>query len=165
MSNKSWQWQRCNVPSIHAGMANCADISGATSPTYTPVAADGGKYLKAVASYDDGQGTGKSAGGFTTRISSQPTTLSDLSLSGLTLAFRPSWHWYSVAAPASVTTTTVTATPTSTSGVSISIQPADSDASQSGHQVALGENGAGITVVVRNDDGSGFSAYYVTVTR
>ena len=37
------------------------DIDGAASSGYTPVAADGGKYLRVTASYSDGHGTGKSA--------------------------------------------------------------------------------------------------------
>ena len=36
-------------------------ISGATSATYTPVAADEGRFLQATASYTDGEGSGKSA--------------------------------------------------------------------------------------------------------
>ena len=37
------------------------DIDTATSMTYTPVAADEGSYLKATASYADGEGSGKMA--------------------------------------------------------------------------------------------------------
>ena len=41
-------------------------ISGETSATYTPVAADVGDYLRATASYTDGEGSGKSAEGVST---------------------------------------------------------------------------------------------------
>ena len=38
-----------------------ANIAGATSAAYTPVAADDGNYLRATASYTDAEGAGKSA--------------------------------------------------------------------------------------------------------
>ena len=50
LSNITWQWQRGNN-----------DIAGATAATYTPTQDDVGKRLRAVASYDDAQGAGKSA--------------------------------------------------------------------------------------------------------
>ena len=50
IENLAWQWQRGNN-----------DIAGATSATYTPTQDDVGKRLRAVASYDDAQGAGKSA--------------------------------------------------------------------------------------------------------
>ena len=43
------------------GSSNWTVISTATSDSYTPVAADENKYLKATASYTDGEGSGKSA--------------------------------------------------------------------------------------------------------
>ena len=43
-------------------------ISGKTSATYTPVAADVGHYLRATASYDDGAGPGKSAEGVSANV-------------------------------------------------------------------------------------------------
>ena len=50
VTNLTWQWQR--------GTAN---IPGATSATYTPVLADVGSTLRAVAAYDDDHGSGKTA--------------------------------------------------------------------------------------------------------
>ncbi len=50
----TWQWQRRDGGAW-------ADIASATSASYTPVAADVGKTLRAVASYDDAQGAGKTA--------------------------------------------------------------------------------------------------------
>ncbi|MXW24048.1 MAG: hypothetical protein F4Z96_05255, partial [Chloroflexi bacterium] len=55
-SSESWQWSRSDT----AG-GTFTPISGATSNSYTPVAADVGKYLKATASYTDPHGSGKSA--------------------------------------------------------------------------------------------------------
>ncbi len=56
--NTNWQWA-----SSSDGQTGWSDITGATSATYTIVAADIGDFLRATASYDDGDGTGKSADG------------------------------------------------------------------------------------------------------
>ena len=55
--NLTWQWQTAESNPSDAW----ADISGATSQSYTPAASDAGKYIRAKASYDDGEGTGKEA--------------------------------------------------------------------------------------------------------
>ena len=55
--NITWTWYRGDTAAGPWG----SPISGATSGTYTPVAADVGKYLRAVASYTDLQGPGKTA--------------------------------------------------------------------------------------------------------
>ncbi len=55
VSNLTWKWQR------EQSGGSFSNISGATANTYTTVAADVGKKLKAVASYTDPQGSGKSA--------------------------------------------------------------------------------------------------------
>ena len=52
----TWQWYRTSS----RGSAGTA-IANADSRFYTPVADDVGRYLRAVASYDDGHGTGKTA--------------------------------------------------------------------------------------------------------
>ena len=52
----TWQWYRTS----NKGSTGAA-ITNANSRFYTPVADDVGSYLRAVASYNDGQGTGKSA--------------------------------------------------------------------------------------------------------
>ena len=56
ITNISWQWA-----SSPNGSSNWATISGAASARYTPVDGDVGKYLRAMASYTDGHGAGKSA--------------------------------------------------------------------------------------------------------
>ena len=56
ISNITWQWA-----SSPDGNSNWATISGAASATYTPVEGDVGNYLRAVASYTDGHGPGKTA--------------------------------------------------------------------------------------------------------
>ena len=55
VSNVSWQWARSSDGS------NWTDIPGADSNIYTPVADDVGSYLRAMASYTDWYGSGKSA--------------------------------------------------------------------------------------------------------
>ena len=52
----TWSWARS--PN---GTSDWTSISGETSDTYTPVADDGGDYLRATASYDDGEGLDKRA--------------------------------------------------------------------------------------------------------
>ena len=52
----TWQWS-----SSSDGVSGWSDIAGATAATYRPVALDIGVFLRATASYDDGDGTGKSA--------------------------------------------------------------------------------------------------------
>ena len=55
ISGKSWQWQK----STNRSNWSNATGTGATSATYTPVANDG--YLRATASYTDGEGSTKTA--------------------------------------------------------------------------------------------------------
>ena len=161
ITGRTWQWQRCD-----ANQSNCLDITGATSSTYTPVAADGGKYLQAVASYTDNQGSGKSAEGSSGKVASVVTTLSSLTVSGITLDFHASDRWYDGQVPNSVTSVTVAGTPTATTGATVRIMPADGDQSASGHQVNLNASGiTSIIILVQADDGSGSTAYYVDVTR
>ena len=63
VANVTWQWQRAESKT-----ANTWDpISDATSSDYTPTLDDVGKFLRARASYDDGEGTGKNAGRVTAR--------------------------------------------------------------------------------------------------
>ena len=56
MSSVTWQWAKSDTES-----GTYANISGATSASYTPVVADAGKWLRATASYTDAEGSGKSA--------------------------------------------------------------------------------------------------------
>ena len=56
VSTVSWQWA-----SADAMDGTFTDISGADSETYTPVAADAGMYLRAMATYTDGYDAGNTA--------------------------------------------------------------------------------------------------------
>ena len=57
-----WQWASAGDDGEYT------DITGATSTTYTPVADDEGKTLQATATYDDAEGSGKSAADVTAAI-------------------------------------------------------------------------------------------------
>ncbi len=59
VANVTWQWQRAETKT--AGTWD--PISDATSSDYKPTLDDVGKFLRAQATYDDGEGTGKSAAG------------------------------------------------------------------------------------------------------
>ena len=52
VSSESWQWARGNTAT-----GPFSNINGATSASYTPVAADVGKYLRATVSYKDPEST------------------------------------------------------------------------------------------------------------
>ena len=54
VSSATWQWERSATQN-----GSYAAISGATSSTYTPVAGDVSKYLRAKVTYTDGHGTGR----------------------------------------------------------------------------------------------------------
>ena len=56
ISDVTWQWE-----SSSDGSTNWTAIGGATAATYTPAAGYAGNYLRATASYTDGEGPGKSA--------------------------------------------------------------------------------------------------------
>ena len=56
VSSPSWRWARGTTAT-----GSFSNIGGATSATYTPVAADVGKYLRATVTYTDPQGSGKTA--------------------------------------------------------------------------------------------------------
>ena len=58
ISAATWMWAGSTD-----GLTGWTDISGATLASYTPTAADVGSYLRATATYTDGEGAGKSAQG------------------------------------------------------------------------------------------------------
>ena len=56
VTSVTWQWAKSSTKG-----GTYADISGATSASYTPAADDAGAWLRATAGYTDAEGTGKSA--------------------------------------------------------------------------------------------------------
>ena len=64
----TWQW------GVSSDQVVWRDIAGATLDTYSPMADDGGKYLRATAFYTDGEGTGQSAQATWNTPLASPTT-------------------------------------------------------------------------------------------
>ena len=61
-STESWQWQSADPSSDLSDASSWSDISGAISDSYTPVAGDAGKALRATVTYDDDSfGSGQTA--------------------------------------------------------------------------------------------------------
>ncbi len=94
----SWQWERFR------GLSDWTAIDGATSAGYTPTAADSGYYLRATASYTDGEGAGKSAQAMTTSppLSHELSSLAaSNSAGGMYPVFDPPTLHYAVSCAAS----------------------------------------------------------------
>ena len=64
----SWQWARSTTSTA----GPWANIAGATSATFTPADTDAGKYIRATASYNDGEGSGKTAVRVSPRVGQPP---------------------------------------------------------------------------------------------
>ena len=73
----TYQWQRCN-----SSGASCADISGATVQTYTPLAADVGKTLRVVVTATNASGS-TPASSNATAVVQGPNTLGRTSVGAL----------------------------------------------------------------------------------
>ena len=159
----TWGWDRSQ------DAANWTPISGAASATYTPAAGDVGMYLRAVATYTDGEDTGKTASAATAgAVQANPgvdTSLDSLTLDGISFTFSSAILEYALEVPNTKELTTVTATPTVTSGVSVEITPGDSQTNRNGHQVDLDQGENVITITVSEDQGSASTTYTARVTR
>jgi hypothetical protein len=73
----SFQWSRCDT----AG-ANCSALSGATSSTYTAVAADAGSTLEVAVTATNTAGSVTASSAATTAVSSAPTNIAPPTISG-----------------------------------------------------------------------------------
>ena len=67
MSGVTWQWS--HSPN---GRTNWANIAGAVQDAYTPLDDHEGRYIRATASYTDGQGANKTAHGISPRSVAEP---------------------------------------------------------------------------------------------
>ena len=76
ITGATWQWAR----SPDGTDDSWTDISGPTSDTYSPVVADRANYLRATASYTDGEGSGKTALGSTANPATLGLVLSSTSV-------------------------------------------------------------------------------------
>ena len=158
----AWQWDKSQDAS------NWTPISGATSVTYSPVNGDVGMYLRAVATYTDGEGSGKTATGtIASIVQARPvldTSLESLTLNGIPFTFASTTLEYTLEVPNKKKRTKVTASPAASSGVSVEISPPDSRP-RNGHQVELAVGETTITITVSEDQGSASSTYTARVTR
>ncbi|MDE0602684.1 MAG: fibronectin type III domain-containing protein, partial [bacterium] len=131
----TWVWQRS------AGRNNWSTISGATSASYTPVAADSGQYLRVTVSYTDGHGAGKTAEAtahhvvIASVLTGLSATTTDSTLA-LTPGFEEDVLHYRVSCG---DTDTMTLTPTAATGVRLAVD---------GTQTA---SGAAVNVAVTRD--------------
>ena len=165
VTGESYVWERSDN-----GNSGWSQVS--TGSDYTLVGADEGKYVRVTVTYDDGHGTGRSLSQVMgpvaeSTVRSNDSTLSALSLSGLTLSptFAAGTTGYSVAAGYTAAATTVTATAAGAAdGATLQITPADADAHTVGRQVALAIGATSIVIAVTAEDGSS-QGYTVTVTR
>ena len=99
-------------------------------------------------------------------VASDDATLSELSLSGVTLSpsFAADTLTYTGSVDNAVTSTAVTAT-ANDDGATVAIVPADADDTADGHQVTLGVGDTTVSVTVIAEDGTTMQTYAVTVTR
>ena len=65
-SNISWQWSRST------NRSNWINIGNATTATFTPADTDAGNYIRATATYDDGEDSGKTAQAVSPRVGQPP---------------------------------------------------------------------------------------------
>ena len=143
------------------------DISGATSVTYTLVAADEGKTVKVRVSFTDDGGNGESLiSAATTAVAPPPSddaTLSGLSLSGVNIGtFAPDTTDYTANVGNDVTETTVTAT-ANDGGATYVIKLDGTEDADGTVDLAVGANT--VSVLVTAEDGNTAKTYRVTVTR
>ena len=164
VNSSDWHWEKSQD-----GVTGWTTIPGASTEAYMPGSSDAGMYLRAMAEYTDGEGSGKSAEGMTAGTVKAPptadTTLASLTLNGISFNFSSSSLEYSLNVPNRKKQTKVTATTTASSGVSVEITPADSKPNRNGHQVPLAVGETQISIVVSEDQGSASTTYTVLVTR
>ncbi len=155
----TWAWQRSD------GRNNWDTIAGATSASYTPVAADSGQYLRVKVTYTDGHGANKSAEATAHHvvIASVLTGLSATTTS-TTLAMTPSFetdvlHYkVSCADAEDAETDTMTVTPTADSGVRLAVNGTQT---ASGTAVAVTVGKDSDVVIRASGAGGGFTDYVV----
>ena len=155
-----------NVTYSYQWLSDDAEIDGATSSTYTLQSSDDGKIVKVRVSFTDDAGNKESLtsdGTLATRLSSNDSTLSALTLSGTDFGtFDPATTSYAASVAYSVTQTTVTPT-LNDDGASYAVH-LDGVADDDG-VIPLAVGGNTITVEVTAENGINTSTYTVTVNR
>ena len=155
-----------NVTYSYQWLSDDAEIDGATSSTYTLQPSDDGKIVKVRVSFTDDAGNEESLtsdGTLATRLSSNDSTLSALTLSGTDFGtFDPATTSYAASVAYSVAQATVTPT-LNDDGASYAVH-LDGVADDDG-VVPLAVGGNTITVEVTAENGINTSTYTVTVNR
>ncbi|MDE2639850.1 MAG: aryl-sulfate sulfotransferase, partial [Chloroflexota bacterium] len=150
----TWVWQRSS------GRNSWATIAGATSASYTPVAADSGQYLRVTATYTDGHGANKTAEATAHHVvianvlTGLSATTTDSALA-LTPAFAADVLHYKVSCG---DTDTMTVTPTAATGVRLAV---DGTQTASGTAVDLSVTKHSDVVVRASGADGGFTDYVV----
>ena len=164
LSGITWQWARAPIDE-----SGWTDITVATSSTYTPVSDDGGMFLRATATYTDGEGSGKSASKVSSdtvqTLAGVDTTLKSLRFNRVPFSLNGTTLEYTVSVPNSVSQVKVKTAAAADSGVTVAISPADSSDTKPGHQVNLSEGENEINITVSDDNGDASTAYVVTIDR
>ena len=103
VSGETWKWENSSD-----GQTNWATISGATSSSYTPVAADVDKYLRVSVTYTDPQGPGKTADAVTAdTVLAPPNSAPQFSDGTVTRSVAENTIWgMEIGAPITATDTT-----------------------------------------------------------
>ena len=150
----TWVWQRSS------GRNSWSTIGGATTASYTPVAADSGQYLRARATYTDGHGSNKSAEATADHvvIASVLTGLSATTATNTTLSLTPAFEddvlHYKISCAG---TDTMTVTPTAATGVRLAVNGTQTT-SGTAVDVAVGRDS---DVVIRASGADGAFTDYV----
>ncbi len=163
VDSNDWHWEKSQD-----GETGWTTIPDASAEDYTPASGDVGMYLRAMAEYTDGEGSGKSANTMTDdSVKSPPvdTSLASLTLGRIPFTFSSNTLEYNLTVPNGKKKTKVIATPTAGSGVSVEITPADLNPNKPGNLVGLEEGENQIIITVSEDQGSASTTYTVLVTR
>ncbi len=164
LSDITWQWARGSIEE-----SEWTDITGATSSTYTPVSDDGGMFLRATASYTDGEGSGKSASKVSSNtvqtLAGVDTTLKSLRFNKIPFRLNGATLEYTIGVPNSISQIKVKTAASAEAGVTVAISPADSSDSKPGHQVNLSEGDNEINITVSDDNGDASTEYVIAIDR
>ena len=192
VSSITHQWQSAvDGTAAAADDAAWPDISGATGATYEPVVGDVGRIIRVVATYTDGEGSGKKvASAATGAVAAAATTAptSDTSLATLTLTgsdgseitLTPAFMAgvsvdspYTASVANGVTSVTIAASSTHATtnivvvvnGAQVTGDKSPSPVTVTGNLTEVGSTPNTIEIEVTAEDGNSFESYDIRITR
>ena len=192
VSSITHQWQSAvDGTAAAADDAAWPDISGATGATYEPVVGDVGRIIRVVATYTDGEGSGKKvASAATGAVAAAATTAptSDTSLATLTLTgsdgseitLTPAFMAgvsvdspYTASVANGVTSVTIAASSTHATtnivvvvnGAQVTGDKSPSPVTDTGNLTEVGSTPNTIEIEVTSEDGNSFESYDIRITR